>query len=62
MANLIPRFWDVSAGAVSIGGVDVRDVGTEDLMDTVAFVFQDVHLFYDTIEEKHPHGKLQGDH
>ena len=51
IANLIPRFWDVGEGCVSIGGVDIRDIGTERLMDTVSFVFQDVHLFYDTIEE-----------
>ncbi len=51
IANLIPRFWDVAAGSVSIGGVDIREMGTENLMNTVSFVFQDVHLFYDTIEE-----------
>lgn len=34
-----------------IGGVPVQEMGTEKLMDTVSFVFQDVHLFYDTIEE-----------
>jgi ATP-binding cassette, subfamily B, bacterial IrtA/YbtP len=51
IASLIPRFWDVSSGSIKIGGVDVRETGTEKLMDTVSFVFQDVHLFYDTIEE-----------
>lgn len=51
IANLIPRFWDVSSGEIRIGGVDVRDMSTENLMDMVSFVFQDVHLFYDTIEE-----------
>lgn len=51
IANLIPRFWDVGRGSISIGGVDVRQMGTENLMNTVSFVFQDVHLFYDTIEE-----------
>ncbi|WP_310598885.1 ABC transporter ATP-binding protein [Desulfobulbus sp.] len=51
IANLIPRFWDVSSGAIRIGGVDIREIGTAQLMDTVSFVFQDVHLFHDTIEE-----------
>ncbi len=51
IASLIPRFWDVQSGAIRIGGVDVREIGTERRMDTVSFVFQDVHLFYDTIEE-----------
>ena len=51
VASLISRFWDVDAGSISIGGVDIRNIGTEKLMDSVSFVFQDVHLFYDTIEE-----------
>lgn len=51
IANLIPRFWDVGSGSIKIGGVDVRVIGTEKLMGMVSFVFQDVHLFYDTIEE-----------
>jgi ATP-binding cassette subfamily B protein IrtA len=59
IANLIPRFWDVAAGSIKIGGVDVREVGTEKLMDTVSFVFQDVHLFYDTIEENIRMGNRQ---
>jgi ATP-binding cassette subfamily B protein len=51
IAHLIPRFWDVGTGAIRIGGVDIREMGTEQLMDMISFVFQDVHLFYDTIEE-----------
>ncbi|WP_312115133.1 ABC transporter ATP-binding protein [Brevibacillus reuszeri] len=49
VANLLPRFWDVKAGAIRIGGVDIRDMATRDLMNTVAFVFQDTFLFYDTV-------------
>ncbi|WP_059049374.1 ABC transporter ATP-binding protein [Paenibacillus senegalimassiliensis] len=51
IANLLLRFWDVQEGEITIGGVPIRDMGTEKLMDVVSFVFQDVHLFYDTIEE-----------
>ncbi|MEK3917444.1 ABC transporter ATP-binding protein [Paenibacillus sp. FSL H7-0331] len=51
VANLVPRFWDVGEGAVRIGGIDIRDIGTENLMNTVAFVFQETFLFYDTIYE-----------
>jgi ATP-binding cassette subfamily B protein len=51
IANLIPRFWDVASGNIRIGGADVREIGTEKLMELVSFVFQDVHLFFDTIEE-----------
>ncbi|WP_124067741.1 ABC transporter ATP-binding protein [Clostridium sp. E02] len=44
-ASLIPRFWDVDSGKISIGGVDVKNISTSDLMDYVSFVFQDTHLF-----------------
>ena len=40
-ASLIPRFWDADCGSVSVGGVDVREMDTEELMGQVAFVFQD---------------------
>jgi len=49
LAKLIPRFWDVAEGEIRIGGVDVRDMPQRKLMEQVAFVFQDVHLFRDTI-------------
>ncbi|MFT4252462.1 MAG: ATP-binding cassette domain-containing protein, partial [Caulobacter sp.] len=49
IANLVPRFRDVREGKVTIGGVDVRDIGLDQLMETVAFVFQDTFLFSDTI-------------
>ncbi len=48
-ARLIPRFWDVTAGSVRIGDVDVRDLETQTLMEHVSFVFQDTFLFKDTI-------------
>lgn len=51
IANLLLRFWDVQQGDITIGGVPIQEMGTEKLMETVSFVFQDVHLFYDTIEE-----------
>lgn len=51
IAHLIPRFWDVDGGEIKIGGQNIKKIGTENLMDMVSFVFQDVHLFYDTIEE-----------
>ena len=44
-ASLIPRFWDVTSGAVEVGGVDVRQMDSHVLMDHVAFVFQNTHLF-----------------
>jgi ATP-binding cassette subfamily B protein len=45
IAHLIPRFYDVQSGAVTIGGVDIREMSTEYLMGTAGFVFQDLFLF-----------------
>ncbi len=50
IASLLLRFWDVQDGRIAIGGVPIQEIGTAKLMDMVSFVFQDVHLFYDTIE------------
>ncbi len=50
-ASLIPRFWDVSSGAVEVGGVDVRQTDPHVLMDQVAFVFQNDRLFKASILE-----------
>ncbi|GAA4528701.1 MULTISPECIES: ABC transporter ATP-binding protein [Nonomuraea] len=51
LLQLLARFHDVDAGAVRVGGADVRDVGTEVLTSRIAIVFQDVYLFDGTIEE-----------
>ncbi len=50
-ASLIPRFWDVSRGAVEVGGVDVRETDPHVLMDKIAFVFQNDRLFKTSIFE-----------
>jgi ATP-binding cassette subfamily B protein len=49
IAHLIPRFYDVTNGAVLIGGVDIREMNLEYLMQKVSFVFQDVFLFKQSI-------------
>lgn len=49
ISKLIARFWDVSEGKVTIGGVDVKTLDPEHLMNYISFVFQDVVLFNDTI-------------
>lgn len=48
-ASLIPRFYDVQSGSVTIGGVDVRNIEKRELMKRVAFVFQNTRLFKDTL-------------
>lgn len=50
-ARLIPRFYDVTQGAVRVGGVDVRDCDPDALMDHVAFVFQETYLFNTSIRD-----------
>ncbi|UNO40535.1 ABC transporter ATP-binding protein [Streptomyces sp. MST-110588] len=51
LLQLLARFYDVDAGAVRMGGVDVRAISTEGLMAQIAIVFQHVYLFDGTIEE-----------
>ena len=49
IARLIARFWDADSGAVRVGGTDVRDMPTAQLMEQLSMVFQDVYLFDDTL-------------
>lgn len=50
ITNLLLRFWDVTGGAIRIGGVDVRDMSYDELLGSVSIVMQNVQLFADTIE------------
>ena len=50
LVNLMARFWDVDAGAVLLGGQDVRKGTAESLLAHVSMVFQNVYLFNDTVE------------
>jgi ABC-type multidrug transport system fused ATPase/permease subunit len=49
LASLVPRLYDVGAGAVRLAGVDVRDLSFDDIRATVGVVTQDGHLFHDSI-------------
>jgi len=51
VARLIPRFWDVTEGRILVGGVDVRELSNDVLMQQVAFVFQDTFLFSGSIAD-----------
>ncbi len=51
IANLIPRFYDVTSGAVKIDGVDIRDIKIDSLRHHISVVFQDNFLFSGTIRE-----------
>lgn len=49
IARLLPRFWDVNSGSISIGGVDIRYMSSVNLSKQLSFVFQDIFLFSDSI-------------
>ena len=57
IAQLIPRFWDVDEGTIRVGGVDVRQMSSDDLMQQVSFVFQNPFLLHDTLRENIRLGK-----
>jgi ATP-binding cassette subfamily B protein len=49
IANLVPRLYDVTGGAVRVGGLDVRKATLESLRNSIGVVSQDAHLFHDSI-------------
>ena len=51
VGQLLSRFWDIQEGSISIGGVDIRQLSTEKLMQMVSFVFQDSFMFAQTMYE-----------
>ncbi|WP_241963699.1 ABC transporter ATP-binding protein [Gordonibacter sp. 28C] len=55
--SLLPRFYDPSAGAVEVDGIDVRDVTVETLREAIGIVQQDVYLFGGTVRENIAYGK-----
>lgn len=56
LANLIPRFYDVAKGSLSVDGIDVRQVSLSSLRKNIALVTQDVILFNDTIRNNIAYG------
>jgi subfamily B ATP-binding cassette protein MsbA len=59
LVNLIPRFYDVDSGRVSVDGRDVRDLTVESLRDHVGVVLQETFLFSATIRENIRYGRLE---
>ncbi len=57
LCSLIPRFYDVSSGRITVDGHDVRDVTLKSLRDNIGIVQQDVYLFASTIYENILYGK-----
>jgi ATP-binding cassette subfamily B protein len=49
IAQLLLRFWDIGKGDILIGGISIKDIPNEALMDKIGFVFQDAFMFSDTV-------------
>lgn len=58
IANLIPRFYDVSKGAITLDGRDIRDIKQKSLRENIGIVEQDVYLFSGTVRENISYGKI----
>ncbi|WP_404425098.1 ABC transporter ATP-binding protein [Thalassospira australica] len=56
--NLIPRFYDINAGAITIDGQDIRDVTLESLRSATALVSQEITLFDDTVRSNIAYGRF----
>jgi subfamily B ATP-binding cassette protein MsbA len=59
LLNLLPRLYDVSAGAITLDGRDIRDYKLENLRSHIAFVGQDVVLFNDTVAHNIAYGSMR---
>ncbi|MEQ2401304.1 ABC transporter ATP-binding protein [Peptoniphilus hominis (ex Hitch et al. 2025)] len=57
LCNLIPRFYDVDAGSVTVDGIDVRDIKIKSLRENIGIVQQDVYLFSGTVKDNIGYGK-----
>jgi len=51
ISALVPRLYDVTAGSIEVGGIDIRDLTMASLRENIGVVMQDAHLFHDTIGE-----------
>lgn len=58
ICNLIPRFYDIQEGKISIDGVDIRDYTQRSLRRNIGIVQQDVYLFSGTVKENIAYGKI----
>ncbi|GMO04257.1 ABC transporter ATP-binding protein [Lachnoanaerobaculum sp. JCM 36186] len=57
ITNLLLRFYDVQEGKITLGGIDIRDIPYDELLDRISIVMQNVQLFDNTIEENIRVGK-----
>ncbi len=62
LAELVPRFYDVTEGRVTVDGIDVRDISLQSLRSQIGLVLQDVYVFSDTIRNNIAFGKPEASH
>ncbi|MGO1712329.1 MAG: ABC transporter ATP-binding protein, partial [Senegalia sp. (in: firmicutes)] len=62
IANLIARLWDIDSGTIKVGGIDIRDMSIESLLENISMVFQRVYLFNDTVEKNIKFANPQASH
>jgi len=58
ISSLINRFYEIQSGTITYDGIDIRDIGKDDLRRAMTMVVQDTHLFTGTIEENIRYGRL----
>ena len=58
ISALIPRLYDVTSGAITFDGIDIRDIKVETLRDSIGVVMQDAHLFHETIADNLRYAKV----
>lgn len=59
IARLVPRFWEATEGQVLLGGTNVNDIGPEELMSKISFVFQNTRLFKTSLLENIKYGNSE---
>jgi len=62
LINLIPRFYDVDSGRITIDGLDVKDIQVRSLREQIGIVPQETYLYSDTVQANIRYGKLDADH
>ena len=58
VTNLLSRFYDIGSGRITVDGVDIREIGRDELRENIAMVLQDTHLFTGTVMENIRYGRL----
>ncbi len=61
LCHLLPRFYDINCGSVTVDGIDIRDITLQSLRSNIGIVSQDVFLFAGTVRENIRYGRIDAD-